>query len=30
MVAVLPWSCMAAEEDEEDEAAPGVMGGWPY
>lgn len=30
MVLVVACSCIPAEEDEEDEAAPGVMGGWPY
>lgn len=30
MVVALPCSCTATEEDEEDEAAPGVMGGWLY
>lgn len=30
MVLELPWSCMPAEEDDEEEAAPGVIGGWPY
>jgi len=30
MVLVLVCSCIPAEEDEADEAAPGVMGGWPY
>lgn len=27
---VLVCSCMPAEEDDEEEAGPGVMGGWPY
>lgn len=30
MVLVLACSCIPAEEDEEEDAAPGVMGGWPY
>lgn len=30
MVLVLAGSCKPAEDDDEEEAAPGVMGGWPY
>lgn len=25
-----PWSCRPAEEEEDEEAAPGVIGGWLY
>lgn len=30
IVLVLACSCMPAEDDEEEEAAPGVIGGCPY